>query len=93
MNYVKLVAPAKINLVLAVGQKQPDGYHKVDTIMHALALHDTITMRRFDEEEGGLSIHLATESTEGVELALPPEDQSCPSSSHGARPSDQSHSK
>ena len=74
MNYVKLVAPAKINLVLAVGQKQPDGYHKVDTIMHALALHDTITMRRFDEEEGGLSIHLATESTEGVELALPPED-------------------
>lgn len=74
MNYVKLFAPAKINLVLAVGHKQPDGYHKVDTIMHALALHDSLTMRHFDEEEGGLSIHLTTESTEGVEFAVPVAD-------------------
>lgn len=33
MNYVKLIAPAKINLVLAVGEKLPDGYHEAHTIL------------------------------------------------------------
>ena len=42
MNYVKLIAPAKVNLVLAIGNKREDGYHNVDTIMHALALHDVL---------------------------------------------------
>lgn len=46
MNYVKLIAPAKVNLVLAVGGKLPDGYHEAHTILHALALHDTIEIRR-----------------------------------------------
>lgn len=42
---VKLVAPAKVNLVLAIGEKRPDGYHDADTVMHALALHDTVYLR------------------------------------------------
>lgn len=39
---VKAVAPAKVNLFLAVGGKRPDGRHEVTTVLHALALHDTL---------------------------------------------------
>ena len=41
-NAVKVVSPAKVNLLLSIGARRPDGYHDVDTIMHALALHDTV---------------------------------------------------
>ena len=83
MNYVKLIAPAKINLVLAVGQKLPDGYHEAHTILHALALHDTIEIRRTTlamdplfggpaaeqptDNEDGLSIRITCEATNGVD--------------------------
>ena len=39
---VKAIAPAKVNLFLAVGRKGNDGYHEVVTAMHALALHDVL---------------------------------------------------
>lgn len=39
---IKLVSPAKVNLVLAVGPRRDDGYHDVQTVMHGLALHDTV---------------------------------------------------
>lgn len=51
MNYIKLLAPAKVNLVLAIGNKLPDGYHEAHTIMHALALHDTIEIRLICEND------------------------------------------
>ena len=41
-NTMKLVSPAKLNLLLAIGARREDGYHDADTIMHALALHDTL---------------------------------------------------
>ena len=53
-NYVRLISPAKINLVLAVGASREDGFHEVHTIMHSLALHDSLTMRRFEEDGEGL---------------------------------------
>ena len=76
MNYVKLIAPAKVNLVLAVGDMREDGFHSVDTIMHALALHDVVEMYRYDaEEEGsGLVVRLTSEFDEGVVLDIPAED-------------------
>ncbi len=37
-NTMKLVSPAKVNLLLAIGARREDGYHDADTIMHALAL-------------------------------------------------------
>ena len=43
---VRAVAPAKANLFLAVGGKRADGYHQVTTVMHALALHDTLYLHR-----------------------------------------------
>lgn len=39
---LKLVSPAKVNLLLAIGAVRPDGYHEARTVMHALALHDTM---------------------------------------------------
>ena len=44
-NTMKLVSPAKVNLLLAIGARREDGYHDADTIMHALALHDTLYLR------------------------------------------------
>ncbi len=42
---VTVQSPAKVNLYLHVGAKQPDGYHDVRTILHTLDLHDTLTIR------------------------------------------------
>ena len=41
-GWVKLIAPAKVNLHLAIGARRDDGYHEATTIMHALTLHDVV---------------------------------------------------
>lgn len=77
MNYVKLIAPAKVNLILAVGEKRPDGYHDAHTILHALSLHDTLQIRKTDLEGSGngLTINVKCEVLGGVEeLAIPTEE-------------------
>lgn len=51
MQTVKVVAPAKVNLFLGIGPRRPDGYHDVTTVMHALAMHDTITLTRIESGE------------------------------------------
>ena len=57
-NVTKIISPAKVNLVLAVGEKQESGFHEVQTIMHSLALHDTLSMRRFDDEGSGEGLQI-----------------------------------
>jgi len=37
-------APAKINLILRVLFKRPDGYHEIDSLMTPVALFDTLTI-------------------------------------------------
>lgn len=44
MRTISLVAPAKVNLFLGIGSRRVDGYHDVTTVMHALAMHDRLTM-------------------------------------------------
>ncbi len=44
MARVKVLAPAKVNLVLDIGRKRDDGFHNVDTVMHSLLLHDIVTV-------------------------------------------------
>lgn len=39
-------ANAKVNLTLAVGDKRPDGYHEVESVMTAVDLFDTVTVSR-----------------------------------------------
>lgn len=71
-NVTKIISPAKVNLVLAVGEKQKSGFHEVQTIMHSLALHDTLSMRRFDDEGSGdgLQVMLKCESSFTIDPLL-----------------------
>lgn len=71
-NVTKIISPAKVNLVLAVGEKQESGFHEVQTIMHSLALHDTLSMRRFDDEGSGdgLQVMLKCESSFTIDHLL-----------------------
>lgn len=76
-NVTKIISPAKVNLVLAVGEKQENGFHEVQTIMHSLALHDTLSMRRFDDEGSGegLQVMLKCESSFTIDpLLIKPEE-------------------
>ncbi|MHB1477578.1 MAG: 4-(cytidine 5'-diphospho)-2-C-methyl-D-erythritol kinase [Coriobacteriia bacterium] len=41
---LRVSAPAKVNLHLAVGLLGDDGYHPVETVMHTLALADEVTI-------------------------------------------------
>lgn len=71
-NVTKIISPAKVNLVLAVGEKQESGFHEVQTIVHSLALHDTLSMRRFDDEGSGegLQVMLKCESSFTIDPLL-----------------------
>ena len=71
-NVTKIISPAKVNLVLAVGEKQESGFHEVQTTMHSLALHDTLSMRRFDDEGSGdgLQVMLKCESSFTIDPLL-----------------------
>lgn len=42
MNSITVNAPAKINLMLDVVGKRPDGYHELITIMQSISLADTV---------------------------------------------------
>ncbi len=42
---LSLKSPAKVNLILHVKGKRPDGYHEVETVMHSLNLADRLTFR------------------------------------------------
>lgn len=44
MEPLTLYAPAKVNLTLTVGDRRPDGYHDVSTVMQAVGLYDTLTL-------------------------------------------------
>lgn len=51
---MKINAYAKINLNLSVGEKRPDGYHSIKTLMYSLPLHDEVFVDVFEGD--GISI-------------------------------------
>ena len=46
-----LLAPAKVNLHLAVGQAREDGYHPISSIFQKTSLKDTISLNVIPDEE------------------------------------------
>lgn len=44
MQYLEVIAPAKINLILSVLDRRPDGYHNIWSLMQMLDLHDSIQL-------------------------------------------------
>ena len=60
---VTVHAPAKVNLILRILDRRPDGYHNLWSIMHTVALEDAVTMRASSQHGirlacnvGGLSV-------------------------------------
>ena len=51
-GWLKTIAPAKVNLHLAIGARRADGYHEATSVMHALNLHDVVYLRREDAVPG-----------------------------------------
>ncbi len=42
---LSLESPAKVNLILEIKGKRPDGYHELKTVMHSLKLADRLTFQ------------------------------------------------
>ena len=61
---IKVVAPAKVNLLLNIKGKRSDGYHEVDTVLHALMLHDVLLMKEIAGT--GNPVQLTSRSFEGL---------------------------
>ena len=53
MQSIKLLSPAKVNLVLNVKGRRPDGYHDLEMVMVKISIHDEITLTLKEE---GVSI-------------------------------------
>ncbi len=73
---VRAIAPAKVNLFLGIGKRNPDGYHDATTVMHALSLHDTVALHVAPAAPGaGLSVAATAEWHEAIEPIEIPDDR------------------
>lgn len=59
MDELRILAPAKVNLILEVLGKREDGYHEVRTLMQQVSLFDEIIISK-----GGRGIRIDSDSTE-----------------------------
>jgi 4-diphosphocytidyl-2-C-methyl-D-erythritol kinase len=69
MSPVSVVAPAKLNLSLAVGGPRPDGYHDLATVYHAVSLFDEITATT------GKGMTVTIEAASGIDVDMVPLDE------------------
>ena len=70
---VSVRVPAKINLALAVGRLEDNGYHQVATVFHAVSLFDELTVTPNDSDEVRLQVegeHRAGVPTDATNLAV-----------------------
>ncbi len=51
MNKIRLLSPAKINLTLDIGARVANGYHRIQSILMPVQLHDTIIFEKNDKEK------------------------------------------
>lgn len=68
MNAVTVLAPAKINLLLDVIRRLPNGYHSLFMVMQSVGLFDEITV---EKAKAGISLECSEKSlpTDGKNLA------------------------
>jgi 4-diphosphocytidyl-2-C-methyl-D-erythritol kinase len=69
---VTVRAPAKVNLQLAVGEAQEDGYHPLATVFQAVDLYEYVTAR--PSEDGSFTV--TTASGNGIDVSGAPGDDS-----------------
>lgn len=65
VHTVTVRVPAKVNLQLAVGPREADGYHNLATVFQALSIYDDVTVTRAAEGTG-ISIEITGDQTHGV---------------------------
>jgi 4-diphosphocytidyl-2-C-methyl-D-erythritol kinase len=66
MRAVTLLAPAKVNLYLGVGELRPDGYHEVTTVLQALEFGDVVRILPADELVVTTSVDLGIPENENL---------------------------
>jgi 4-diphosphocytidyl-2-C-methyl-D-erythritol kinase len=70
LNSITVRVPAKVNLQLAVGPREANGYHNLVSVFQAVSLFDDVTVTK-SHEGSGVTISVTGEQTHGV-----PEDGS-----------------
>jgi len=68
-RHISLRAPCKINLHLSIGERRPDGFHRLESVFMALDFADTLTFTPLPGQEG-----LTTLSLLGEGPSIPPEN-------------------
>lgn len=63
---LEVIAPAKVNLHLAVGDVRPDGYHAVCTVLHTLALADVVRVSEAPSDSFACSPDLGLDPGENL---------------------------
>jgi 4-diphosphocytidyl-2-C-methyl-D-erythritol kinase len=64
-NSVTVKVPAKVNLQLSVGPREPDGFHNLVTVFQAISIYDEVTIRK-SEPGSGISISIVGDHILGV---------------------------
>ncbi|MCA9132819.1 MAG: 4-(cytidine 5'-diphospho)-2-C-methyl-D-erythritol kinase [Planctomycetales bacterium] len=65
-DWVRIEAPAKINLFLEVLGKRPDGFHEVETLLCPISLFDTLQLR--PTEDPAIRLHVRTPAASDAPL-------------------------
>ena len=73
MTGVEVVARAKINLYLAVGQRRDDGYHELSSVMQSVDLSDTVVVRPASTPADPIAVVFAPGPGFAGDLPLPPD--------------------
>jgi len=64
-NSVTVRVPAKVNLQLAVGPREADGFHNLVTAFQAISIYDDVTITKL-EPGSGITIAITGDQTHGV---------------------------
>ncbi len=47
-DFITVYAPAKLNLFLEIGDRMPDGYHNLESVMQSVTFYDTVSIKKAD---------------------------------------------
>ncbi len=64
-NTVTVRVPAKVNLQLAVGPREADGFHNLVTVFQAISIYDDVTITK-SEPGSGITIAISGDHKNGV---------------------------
>ena len=64
-NSVTVRVPAKVNLQLAVGPREADGYHNLVSVFQAISIYDDVTISK-TAPGSGITIEITGDHTHGV---------------------------